>query len=98
MHEEQPRTRRSLARRAVVVHRDRAPGPDLDLHDGQLGLGDGMTRAAGHVRPQERAAERSLAFARHGGTRSVERASSKERAELKNNQHPNVHTQPGKGP
>jgi hypothetical protein len=21
-----------------LVHRDRAPGPDLDLHDGQLGL------------------------------------------------------------
>ena len=58
-----------------LVHRDRAPGPDLDLHDGQLGLDDGMTRAAGHVRPQaseERAAERSLAFTRRDRTRSVD--------------------------
>ena len=46
MHEEQSRFRRSLARWAVVVHGNGAPGPDLDLNDGKLGLDDGMPRAA----------------------------------------------------
>ena len=46
VHEEQSRFRRSLARWALVVHGNGAPGPDLDLHDGKLGLDDGMPRAA----------------------------------------------------
>ena len=51
MHEEQSRFRRSLARWAVVVHGNGAPGPDLDLHDGKLSLDDSMPRAATNTHP-----------------------------------------------
>ena len=66
-----------------LVHRDRAPGPDLDLHDGQAAwprpLDDGMNDAGRETtffgpkrQSEERAAERSLAFTRHDRTRSVD--------------------------
>ena len=34
-----------------MVHGNGAPGPDLDLHDGKLGLDDGMPRAATNTHP-----------------------------------------------
>ena len=75
MHEEQSRFRRSLARWAVVVHGNGAPGPDLDLHDGKLGLDDGMPRAANlrHLAKCEHVRQHG-ALTRTRGTSTVSRS------------------------